>query len=138
MEKYKVAVVGMGKRGMHHATAFQADGRFELSAVCDVDPARAEAAAAKLGVPIKTTDARKLPELVRPDVFCFCTLPNLRADMVQVGIDCGARLIAMEKPVALTSREGMEVRRMLAGAGVRAVVSHQHRYGEHYRKVKEI
>src|ERR1041385_8397024 len=138
MEKYKVAVVGMGKRGMHHATAFQADGRFEVAAVCDVDAARLDAAAAKLGVAIKTADARKLPGLVRPDVFCFCTLPNLRAEMVQVGIDCGARLIAMEKPVALTSREGMEVRRLLAASGVKAVVSHQHRYGEHYRKVQEL
>jgi predicted dehydrogenase len=137
-EKYRVAVVGMGKRGMHHATAFQANGRFEVAAVCDVDAARLEAAAAKLGVAIKTTDARKLPELVRPDVFCFCTLPNLRAEMVRVGIASGARLIAMEKPVALTSTEGMRVRRMLADSGVRAVVSHQHRYGEHYRKVKEL
>jgi predicted dehydrogenase len=138
MEKYKVAVVGMGKRGMHHASAFQADGRFEVAAVCDVDAARVDAAATKLGVAIKTTDARKLASLVRPDVFCFCTLPNLRAEMVQVGIDCGARLIAMEKPVALTSREGMEVRRLLAASGVKAVVSHQHRYGEHYRKVQEL
>ena len=138
MAKYKVAVVGMGKRGMHHAAAFQADGRFEVAAVCDVDAARLDAAAAKLGVAVKTTDARKLPGMVRPDVFCFCTLPNLRAEMVQVGIDCGARLIAMEKPVALTTREGMEVRRLLAQSGVKAVVSHQHRYGEHYRKVKEI
>ena len=138
MAKYKVAVVGMGKRGMHHAAAFQADGQFEVAAVCDVDAARLDAAASKLGVAIKTTDARKLPELVRPDVFCFCTLPNLRAEMVRIGLDCGAKLIAMEKPVALTSREGREVRRLLASSGVRAVVSHQHRYGEHYRKVKEV
>ncbi len=44
----------------------------------------------------------------------------------------------MEKPVALTSAEGFEIRDMLAAAGVKAVVSHQHRYGEHYQKVKEI
>jgi hypothetical protein len=28
--KYKVVVVGTGKRGMHHAQAFQANGRFEV------------------------------------------------------------------------------------------------------------
>ena len=37
-DKYKVAVVGMGKRGMHHATAFQANGRFEVAAVPQSDP----------------------------------------------------------------------------------------------------
>jgi len=58
--------------------------------------------------------------------------------MIRIGIESGARLIAMEKPVALTSVEGFEIRKMLEASGVKAVVSHQHRYGEHYRKVKEI
>jgi predicted dehydrogenase len=40
--------------------------------------------------------------------------------------------------VALNTREGFAVRKLLAESGVKAVVSHQHRYGEHYRKVKEI
>jgi predicted dehydrogenase len=57
--------------------------------------------------------------------------------MVRTGIECGARLIAMEKPVALTSAEGMQIRDMLEAGEVKAVVSHQHRYGEHYRKVRE-
>ncbi|HXN46859.1 MAG TPA: Gfo/Idh/MocA family oxidoreductase [Bryobacteraceae bacterium] len=138
MDKYKVAVVGMGKRGMHHATAFQANGRFEIVGVCDVDQTRLDAAAAKLSVTVKDTDAGRLAARVKPDVFCFCTLPSLRAGMVRTGIESGARLIAMEKPVALSSAEGRQVREMLAASGVKAVVSHQHRYGEHYRKVKEI
>jgi predicted dehydrogenase len=135
--KYRVVVVGMGKRGMHHALAFQANDRFEVVGVCDVDGARAEGAAAKFGC-ASSRDAGALATSLKPDVFCFCTLPNLRADMVRIGIESGARLIAFEKPVALTSREGMEIRQMLATSGVKAVVSHQHRYGEHYRKVKEI
>jgi predicted dehydrogenase len=138
-DKYRVVVAGMGKRGMHHALAFQANSRFEVVGICDIDESRLDAAAAKLGSnPIKGTDAREVAKAARPDVFCFCTLPNLRKSMVQTGIDSGARLIAMEKPVALTSSEGFEIRRMLASSGVKAVVSHQHRYGEHYRKVSEI
>jgi len=31
--KYRVVVVGMGKRGMHHALAFQANGKFEIAGV---------------------------------------------------------------------------------------------------------
>ena len=138
MKKYKVVVAGMGKRGMHHAAAFQANGRFEVAGVCDIDAGRAEAAAAKLGVAVQGTDARAVANAVRPDVFCFCTLPRVRTELVRVGIECGARLIAMEKPVALTSAEGIEVRDLLAASGVKAVVSHQHRYGAHYRKVHEI
>ena len=136
-QKYRVVVVGMGKRGMHHALAFQANERFEVVGVCDIDPARLDAAAARFGA-AKGTDARQLCASLKPDIFCFCTLPNLRSEMVRAGIDGGARLIAFEKPVALNTKEGFEVRKLLAASGVKAVVSHQHRYGEHYRKVKEI
>jgi len=137
-EKYKVVVVGMGKRGMHHATAFQANPRFEVAGICEIDKARLDDAAAKLGVSVKGTDAAEVAKTVRPDIFCFCTLPNIRASMVRIGIESGARLIAMEKPIALTSAEGFEVRDLLGKSGIKAVVSHQHRYGEHYRKVGEL
>ncbi len=138
MEKYKVLVVGMGKRGMHHATTFKANPRFELVGLCDIDQARLDTAAAKLGNPQTGADARALAMAVKPDVFCFCTLPNLRADFIQLGVDCGAKLIAFEKPVAMTSAEGLKIKQILSGKPVKAVVSHQHRYGVHYAKVKEI
>src|ERR1035437_8684746 len=136
-DKYRVVVVGMGKRGMHHALAFQANNRFEVAGVCDIDAARLDAAASKFGG-VKGKDALRVALSVRPDVFCFCTLPNLRTQMIRIAIESGARLVAFEKPVALSSREGMEVKRMLAASSVKAVVSHQHRYGEQYRRVKEI
>jgi predicted dehydrogenase len=136
-DRYRVLVVGAGKRGMHHAAAFQANSRFELAGICDIDQVRLDAAADKLGVTMKSTDARQLALALRPDVFCFCTLPTIRAGMIQIAIECGAKLVAMEKPVALTSAEGMEIRGMLEAAGVKAVVSHQHRYGAHYQKAKE-
>ena len=137
-DKYRVVVAGMGKRGMHHALAFQKNPRFEVTGICDIDAARLDAAAAKLGVQAKGADVREVAKSARPDVFCFCTLPNLRTPMIEAGIASGAQLIAMEKPVALTSAEGFEIRRLLTASSVKAVVSHQHRYGAHYRKVHEI
>ncbi|OPZ88277.1 MAG: Oxidoreductase family, NAD-binding Rossmann fold [bacterium ADurb.Bin429] len=107
---YKVVVVGMGKRGKHHAAAFHANPRFEVAGICDIDTARLEAAAADLGNPKIGTDAAALAAEIRPDIFCFATMPNIRYDMIKIGVDNGVKLIA----------------------------SHQHRYGEHYQKVKEI
>jgi predicted dehydrogenase len=138
MSKYTVLVVGMGKRGMHHATAFNANPQFQVTGICDIDAARLAAAAAKLGNPRKGTDAAALAEAVKPDVFCFCTLPNLRTPMIRAALDSGAKLIAFEKPVALTSAELLNIRGLIRKAGAKAVVSHQHRYGRHYRTVKEI
>lgn len=135
---YKVMVVGMGKRGLHHATAFHANPRFQVAGICDIDAARLQAAAPKLGNPEMSQDAAALAKAIKPDVFCFCTLPHLRSSLIKTGIDSGAKLIAFEKPVALTSTEGLQIKQMIEQSGVKAVVSHQHRYGAHYQKVKEI
>ncbi|MCG3150218.1 MAG: Inositol 2-dehydrogenase/D-chiro-inositol 3-dehydrogenase [Verrucomicrobiae bacterium] len=138
MKTYRVIVVGMGKRGMHHATTFVANPRFQLVGICDIDQARLAAAAPKLGNPKTSTDAAALAKEVKADLFCFCTLPNLRLPMIKLGIETGAKLIAFEKPVAMSSTEGIAIKQALDKAGIKAVVSHQHRYGEHYKKVKEI
>ena len=135
---YNVLVVGMGKRGVHHATAFHANPKFKVVGICDIDPKRLDDAAPKLGNPEKSLDAAALAGKLKPDLFCFCTLPNLRLDFIKLGIECGAKLIAFEKPVAMSSAEGLQIKQALDKAGTKAVVSHQHRYGEHYKKVKEI
>jgi predicted dehydrogenase len=136
--QYTVVVVGMGKRGVHHATAFNANPKFKVVGICDIDQKRLDDAAPKLGNPEKSLDAATLSKKLKPDLFCFCTLPNLRLDFINMGIESGAKLIAFEKPVAMTSNEGLKIKQALDQAGIKAVVSHQHRYGEHYKKVKEI
>ncbi len=138
MKTYSVLVVGMGKRGVHHATAFHANPRFKVIGICDIDQKRLDDAAPKIGNPEKSLDAGALAKKLRPDVFCFCTLPNLRLEFIKLGIECGAKLIAFEKPVAMTSAEGLQIKDALDKASAKAVVSHQHRYGPHYKKVKEI
>lgn len=131
-------VVGMGKRGKHHAFGFHANDRFEVAGICDVVPDALPDLALQLGGASYGTDAAKLAREIRPDVFCFCTHPNIRRELIQVGIDCGAKLIAFEKPIALNSLEAKKIRGMVETSGVKVVVSHQHRYGAHYQKVKEI
>mgnify|MGYP001588259101 CR=1 FL=1 len=138
MNQYSVLVVGMGKRGVHHATAFHANPKFKVVGICDIDQKRLDDAAPKIGNPEKSLDAPALAKKLKPDLFCFCTLPNLRINFIKLGIESGAKLIAFEKPVAMSSNEGLQIKQALDKSGVKAVVSHQHRYGEHYKKVKEI
>ncbi|MCS7310445.1 MAG: Gfo/Idh/MocA family oxidoreductase, partial [Armatimonadetes bacterium] len=135
---YKVVVVGMGKRGMHHATTFHANPRFEVVGICDIDAAKLQSAAAQLGNPLTSTDAAELLQRTKPDVFCLTTMPNIRYSMIQLAVEAGVRLIAYEKPMALSLREARQIMELVRQAGVKTVVSHQHRYGAHYQKVKEI
>ena len=135
---YRVLVVGLGKRGLHHAAFFKANPRFQLVGISSRDPARVQKALSKLGNVPSSNDARSLALAAKPDVFCFCTPPHVRLSLLELGIECGVKLIALEKPLALTSAELFALRDVIRQAGVKAVVSHQHRYGVHYRKVKEI
>ena len=139
MSTYSVVIVGMGKRGKHHAAAFAADPSFEVVGLCDIDESRlADARQAMDGEVETSTDAGALTASLKPDVFCFCTLPHLRREFIDMAIDNGAKLVAFEKPVADSSAAAMAIKGRIDESGIKAVVSHQHRYGPHYRKVKEI
>ena len=138
LKKYKVVVFGLGKRGKHHAAAFKNSPRFELTGISTRDSAKLEKAAVELGAVKHSTDLLALCKEIQPDVFCFCTPPTVRLELIKLGIQSGAKLIAYEKPVALSTNEAIEIRKAVTAAGVKTVVSHQHRYGQHYQKVKEI
>ncbi len=135
---YRVAVAALGKRGMSHAVTVKNNPRFELVGVCDIDEPRVEAAKVQLGVAYGSNDAAQMLADTRPDVFIFCTMPQLRLPMIKAGVDAGVKLIAFEKPIALSMNEALEMFALTRAAGIKTVVSHQHQYGEHYKKVKEI
>ncbi len=135
---YRVVVVGMGKRGMHHATTFHANPRFEVVGICDIDTTRLQSAAQQLGNPMTSTDVAELLNKTKPDVFCLTTMPNIRYSMIRLAVEAGVKLIAYEKPMALSLHEARQIMELVRQAGVKTVVSHQHRYGAHYQRVKEI
>jgi len=135
---YTVAVAGMGKRGVHHADACARNVRFRLVGLCDIDEARLEAARQRFGVEQVFTDAAEMLKATHPDVFIFCTLPHVRLPLIRAGVEAGVQLIAFEKPIALSTSEALEMFHLLRQAGIKSVVSHQHRYGDHYQRVKEI
>jgi predicted dehydrogenase len=135
---YTVAIAGLGKRGTHHAEAVAKNPRFKLVGLCDIDEARLEAARKSLGVDYGHSDAAQMLKDTAPDVFIFCTLPQIRLPLIRAGVESGVKLIAYEKPIATTMNEALEMFKLTRVAGVKTVVSHQHRYGDHYKKVKEI
>ncbi|MEI6425220.1 MAG: Gfo/Idh/MocA family oxidoreductase, partial [Lentisphaerota bacterium] len=111
---------------------------FQVTGICDIDEEKLKAAAPSLGNPATGTDAAKMAKEIKPDVFCFCTMPHIRMDMLKIAVDCGAKMVAFEKPVALNMNEALKLKALVDKSGIKAVVSHQHRYGVHYRKIKEI
>ena len=135
---YTVLVAGMGKRGQHHASAFSKNPRFEVVAISDPVSGQLEKARALYPRARAGADPLALGRDVKPDIFCFCTPPQVRLPLIQAGLASGARLLAYEKPMAMSMNEAIEIRRLVRGAGLKTVVSHQHRYGPHYRAVYDL
>jgi predicted dehydrogenase len=140
MKKYRVAIAGCGPRGVSHAEAFLENGdRFELTAISDMDGARMAAVAQKLPVKLHCYDNTEMMLAEeRPDVFCFCTQPNTRLELVEMGIRYGVKAIAYEKPMANDLATAKRMRDALRKANVFSIQSHQHKYGAHWRKVKQL
>lgn len=137
-KRYTVAIVGCGKRGRLHAEMFFKNDRFQVAGLCDTDRERLQAAAPLCGNPELFDDASKMLESTRPDIFCFCTPPAIRLSLIRLGVENNVKLVAYEKPMATNFNEAAEIMKICREAGAKTVLSHQIRYGEHFRKVKEI
>jgi len=135
---YTVAIAGMGKRGTHHAEAFANNPRFRIAGISDTDPQRLDAAVKAFGGDYASTNVPDMLYHTMPDIFAFCTLPQIRLPYIKAGVEAGVQLIAYEKPMATSMNEALEIQRLLSETSIKSVVSHQHRYGDHYQKVKEI
>lgn len=139
MSKYKVALVGCGKRGGYHAEGFNANSdRFELAAVCDVDAGKLKDFAAQYNIPKTYGDAEEMLAAERPDVFCFATLPGIRLPLIELGVKYATRAIAYEKPIAQELSEARRIHDLCKASGLKVIVSHQQKYGPHWQKTKEI
>ncbi len=138
MDKYRAALLGGGMRGRQHGKAFRANAdRFEIVAVCDKDPARLAALAEELDVPAAYADPARMLAETSPDVFCFATQPADRLELVRLGVNAGVRALAYEKPMATSLAEARKMRDLCDAAGVKVIVSHQHKYGAHWAKARE-
>ena len=68
----RVCVIGMGPIGNRHAGIYKEDPLAELVGVCDIIRERADAAAARLGVPA-FYDAQQMLDALKPDVCSITT-----------------------------------------------------------------
>lgn len=139
MKRYTVGIVGCGGRGRIHLGGFLANkDRFNVTAICDIDAEKLKSRAQEFGIQKTYTDADKMLATEKPDVFCFSTQPEVRLSLVELGVKYSVKLIDFEKPMAKSLSEAKRIHDLCNKAGIRYVVSHQQKYGNHWRKVKKI
>jgi predicted dehydrogenase len=95
----RAAVVGTGRIAVQHLGCLARLPVADTVAVCDVSPARAEAAAARWGVPRWYVDHRRLLAEQSPDVVHVTTPPTGHLPLALDALASGAHVI-VEKPAA--------------------------------------
>lgn len=126
MEKTKVGIIGMGLIGKAHMDALRRIPQVEIVALCEPDPAVAQAQAEKWGIPQWYTDHRELIASAGVDAVHDCTPNAAHNDVNRTAIDAGKHLYA-EKPLSDTARDAYEIWQRADRAGIVHGLNHQYR-----------
>ena len=135
----RVCVIGLGPIGNRHADIYLQDELSELSAVCDIDRDRADAAASRLGVPAYY-DAQDMLASVKPDLCSISTggyeygsdhhLPTLQA------LEAGCHVLC-EKPICNDISKAEEMVAKAKERGLCLGVNLNHRFTPAARLAKQ-
>lgn len=135
IEIAKIGFVGAGGNAQGHMQRVAALEGARITAVCDILPERAEAAAAKYGA-TAYTDYRKMLDQEELHALYVSVPPFAHYDAEIRAAERGLHLF-IEKPVALTMEKGLEIWNAIARAGVISCVGYQMRYSPYVENVRE-
>jgi predicted dehydrogenase len=121
----KAALIGAGQIARQHLTCLKSLPGVELTAVCDLSPAAAEAAAERYDIRAWFTDHRDMLEKARPDVVHVTTPPTSHFGLAMDSFDAGAHVI-VEKPATSTFGELETLVRRAEEAGRHLVEDHNY------------
>ena len=134
----KIAIIGLGGRGSTYAHFTKHFGS-EVVAVCDPDVKKKELAIT-YGVPENSffTDEEEFFKQGKiADALVIATMDTLHYRQAMKALDVGYDIL-LEKPIAMTLRECIEIRDKAKKLGKKVVVCHVLRYAPFYNQVKEI
>lgn len=132
----RVAIVGCGVIGRHHAVVLANHPRFEVTALVDTSPAAAEDVAELLvsghAAPRPTVSTRLDEVLTRDDVdlVAVCTPSGTHIDIATEAVMAGLHTV-LEKPLDVDVAKGRrfaELAEDAAARGIRVAVISQHRF----------
>lgn len=140
MKKYRVALSGLGNRGMIFLKSFlECADRIEVAGICSRDADRLEKGKELCGGDVRGfSDAEEMLKVMKPDIFAFVTFSSIRKSFIELGAKYGVKSIIFEKPMAESYREAEDIVKICHDGGIKAVVSHQQKYLPQMLRLKEV
>jgi len=118
---FKIGVIGAGAIAQHHEEFISDLDDCQITAVCDIREEAAEEMAARH----KATVFKDYRDLLNTDVdiVYICTPPYLHKEMTVAAAQAGKHIF-VEKPLALSYEDGLEMKRAVDKAGVNCQVGY--------------
>jgi len=137
MKQFRAGVIGCGNLGkVHTESVAQLDG-MDMVAFCDVVREKAQELCQRFGGEYHTADADKLLKDPSLDAIYVCTHHDTHAELCIRAAREGKNLL-VEKPLALTVEECVEIGRTVEQTGVKLFTAFKMRYYDMILKAKEL
>lgn len=128
-------LIGAGYFSQFHADAWGRLPDVDLVAVCDADPARAQALADRYGIARTYADAAQMLEAERPDFVDIATPPATHHALVEMAAARGMAVIC-QKPLAPTIEEARALIAMVEASGIRFMAHDNFRFQPWHREIR--
>jgi len=129
--------IGAGYFSQFHYDAWSRLADADLVAVCDLDAARAEATAARYGVPAVYTDAAAMLDAERPDFVDIITPPATHLPLTRMAAERGVHVLC-QKALAPTAAEAVLIVETAERAGIRFMVHDNFRFQPWHREARAL
>jgi UDP-N-acetylglucosamine 3-dehydrogenase len=107
MDPIKVAVIGVGSMGKNHARVYSEIPEANLIAISDADHDIASSVGERMRIPYYT-DYREMLVHEKPDAVSIAVPTQIHSEIALAAMESGAHIL-IEKPIASTVEEGMEI-----------------------------
>ncbi|WP_204150798.1 Gfo/Idh/MocA family oxidoreductase [Leptolyngbya sp. CCY15150] len=132
-----IGIIGTGFGQKIHIPGFQAHHRTNVAAVYHRDRAKAEAIAARHGIPHVFTSVDELVQCPAVDGVSLSTPPFLHAEMGQAVLRAGKHLL-LEKPTALSVDEARHLLALSQQTGAIAALDFEFRFVPAWQRLAEL
>jgi UDP-N-acetylglucosamine 3-dehydrogenase len=131
----KVAVIGVGAMGQHHARVYDQMADAQLVGVADANP-EVGGRIAQLHHTVAYTDYRRLLREARPEVVTVAVPTEFHHQAALDALEAGCHVL-IEKPIAATEGQGRELIERAAVLGRKLMVGHIVRFDPAVQELKK-
>jgi UDP-N-acetylglucosamine 3-dehydrogenase len=149
MTTFRVGIIGCGRpwesegatgfgMGHAHASGYEASPDCEIVAAADINQENLDAFCQQHDVPNGYLDVDEMFAREKLDIVSICLWPHLHAPMTFKAAEAGVKAVHCEKPMALTFGDAKKMVEVCAANDVQLTFNHQRRFGEPFRKAKDL